>query len=312
MHPAASVIFFTTASGAGYGLLALLGIMIPLGYLPTDPWFGVVSLVLSLGLVSVGLLSSTFHLHHPERAWRALSQWRSSWLSREGVAAILTYGPALLFAFGWIVYGNSIGGWAWWGIVAAMMALVTIFSTAMIYASLRTIRQWHHRLVPPIYLVLGLASGAIWLSAITSSFGIANNLIVVVALIFTLAGAVIKFMYWGSVDRSQSLSDSGTATGLGTIGTVAQFEAPHTEDNWVMREMGFQIGRKHALKLRKIVSFLAFFIPALCLLSALFDIGPALIMTWIAALSASLGIVIERWLFFAEAEHVVGLFYGRK
>lgn len=311
MHPAASVIFFTTASGAGYGLLVLLGIMVPLGYLPADPWFGAVSLLLSLGLVSAGLLSSTFHLHHPERAWRALSQWRSSWLSREGVAAIVTYGPALLFAFGWVVYGNSIGGWALWGIIAALMALVTIYSTAMIYASLRTIRQWHHRLVPLVYLVLGLASGAMWLSAITSSFGIENNLVVIIALILTVIGAVIKFMYWGSVDRSESESNPGTATGLGTIGTVKQFEAPHTEDNWVMREMGFQIARKHAMKLRRFVGLLAFLVPALCLLAVVFNVSPALMMTWVAALSASVGIVLERWLFFAEAKHVVGLFYGR-
>jgi sulfite dehydrogenase (quinone) subunit SoeC len=310
MHPAASVIFFTTASGAGYGLLALLGILVPLGYLPADPWFGGVTLLLALGLVSIGLLSSTFHLHHPERAWRALSQWRSSWLSREGVAAIITYGPALLFAFGWINYGNSIGGWAFWGAVAAIMALVTIYSTAMIYASLRTIRQWHHRLVPLVYLTLGLASGAIWLAAITSSFGIANNLVVGVALVLILLGAVIKFVYWFSIDQSVPPSDAGTATSLGEIGSVKQFEVPHTEDNWVMKEMGFQIGRKHTLKLRKIVGLLAFFVPFLCLLAALMNVAPLLIMTWIAAISASVGIVTERWLFFAEAQHVVGLFYG--
>jgi len=310
MHPAASVIFFTTASGAGYGILALLGILVPLGYLPADPWFGGVTLLLALGLVSLGLLSSTFHLHHPERAWRALSQWRSSWLSREGVAAIITYGPALLFAYGWIYNGNSIGGWAFWGAVAAVMALVTIYSTAMIYASLRTIHQWHHRLVPLVYLTLGLTSGAIWLAAITSSFGIANNLVIVAALILTLLGAVIKFLYWSSIDQSTSPSDAGSATGLGFIGSVKQFEVPHTEDNWVMKEMGFQIGRKHALKLRKIVGILAFFVPFLCLLAALMNVAPLVIMTWIAAISASVGIVTERWLFFAEAQHVVGLFYG--
>lgn len=311
MHPAASVIFFTTASGAGYGILVLLGILVPLGYLPTDPWFGSVILLLALSLVSGGLLSSTFHLHHPERAWRALSQWRSSWLSREGVAAILTYGPALLFAFGWIYYGNSMGGWAFWGAIAAIMALITIYSTAMIYASLRTIRQWHHRLVPLVYITLGLASGAIWLAAITSSFGIANDLVVVAALLLMLAGAVVKFLYWSSIDQSTSPSDAGSATGLGFIGSVKQFEVPHTEDNWVMKEMGFQIARKHALKLRKIAGLLGFLVPFLCLLAGLMGIAPMPIVAWIAAISASAGVVTERWLFFAEAQHVVGLFYGQ-
>ena len=101
MHPAISVIFFTAASGAGYGLLALLGIAVPGGLLPADPWFGVAALGLALALVSAGLLSSTFHLGHPERAWRAVSQWRSSWLSREGVAALATYIPTGLFGIGW-------------------------------------------------------------------------------------------------------------------------------------------------------------------------------------------------------------------
>jgi ferredoxin len=94
MHPAYSVIFFTTASGAGYGLWFWLGLRIAAEGLPDPAWPGVATLVLGGVLVSLGLLSSTFHLGHPERAWRAFSQWRSSWLSREGVAAVATYLPA--------------------------------------------------------------------------------------------------------------------------------------------------------------------------------------------------------------------------
>ncbi|MBT4940732.1 MAG: dimethyl sulfoxide reductase anchor subunit, partial [Rhodospirillaceae bacterium] len=101
MHPAYSVIFFTAASGAGYGLLGLMGVLNAGGYLPSDKWFGLTGFFLALGLITFGLLASTFHLGHPERAWRALTQWRSSWLSREGVLAVLTYVPAGLFAIGW-------------------------------------------------------------------------------------------------------------------------------------------------------------------------------------------------------------------
>ncbi|MCK5623016.1 MAG: dimethyl sulfoxide reductase anchor subunit, partial [Alphaproteobacteria bacterium] len=102
MHPAFSVIFFTTASGAGYGLLVWLGVFGALGLLPPDRWFGVTAFGLAFGLVTAGLLSSTFHLGHPERAWRALTQWKTSWLSREGVVAVLTYIPTGLYAIGWI------------------------------------------------------------------------------------------------------------------------------------------------------------------------------------------------------------------
>jgi len=73
MHPAFSVIFFTTASGAGYGLLALLGLSAASGMLASNRWLGAVSLGFALALVTAGLLSSTSHLGHPERAWRAFS-----------------------------------------------------------------------------------------------------------------------------------------------------------------------------------------------------------------------------------------------
>src|SRR6056297_2511505 len=117
MHPAYSVIVFTTASGAGYGLLALLGVWGMMGGHAPSTAFGLISGAVAFGLVTLGLLSSTYHLGRPERAWRAFSQWRSSWLSREGVAAVATYVPAGLFAIGWIFWGENGGIWGWFGVV---------------------------------------------------------------------------------------------------------------------------------------------------------------------------------------------------
>src|SRR3569833_1292825 len=105
MHPAFSVIFFTTASGAGYALLMLLGAFGALGVLPADPVLGVVGFGIGFVAVGAGLLASTFHLGHPERAWRAFSQWRSSWLSREGVLSLATFVPAGLQAVCWVFCG---------------------------------------------------------------------------------------------------------------------------------------------------------------------------------------------------------------
>ena len=105
MHPSFSIIFFTTLSGAGYGLLAMLGIYGALGLLPHDPAFVVVAMLLAFGAIGAGLLSSMLHLGRPERAWRALSQWRSSWLSREGVASIFTFQPPQKMGVGW--QGNN-------------------------------------------------------------------------------------------------------------------------------------------------------------------------------------------------------------
>src|SRR5688572_2941684 len=109
MHPTFSIVLFTTASGAGFALLFLIGIGVPLGLLPINPWFGFTSLAIAFALAVGGLLSSVFHLGRPERAWRAFSQWRSSWLSREGVLSVATFIPAAIFAIGWIFCGVTSG-----------------------------------------------------------------------------------------------------------------------------------------------------------------------------------------------------------
>ena len=154
MHPAFSVIFFTTASGAGYGMLFLMGVLGAAGLLPADMMLGLIGLGLALALVTAGLLASTFHLGHPERAWRAVSQWRSSWLAREGVAAIATYIPAGLLGLSWVLTGNITGPWGWLGVMTAVLAAITVYCTAMIYRSLRTIHQWHNAWLTPSYLIL--------------------------------------------------------------------------------------------------------------------------------------------------------------
>src|SRR5947209_20468827 len=141
MHPAFSIIFFTTASGAGYGLLTLLGILASLGRLPPDRSLGLISLGLGLGLIVAGLSSSTLHLGRPQRAWRAFSQWRSSWLSREGIASIFTFVPTGIFGLGWL-FERTDGLFAAAGLTMAAAATVTVVTTGMIYASLKPIAQW--------------------------------------------------------------------------------------------------------------------------------------------------------------------------
>src|SRR5258707_8133984 len=102
MHPAYSVIIFTTASGAGYGLLIGLSVGILLDIVPHDPAFGFFALGTSVALITIGLLTSTFHLGRPGRAWRAVTQVGTSWLSREGVAALVTYLPVAALGLGWV------------------------------------------------------------------------------------------------------------------------------------------------------------------------------------------------------------------
>lgn len=313
MHPAYSVIFFTTSSGAGYGLLIWLGLLGPLGWVPQTSVFGFVGLGLALILITAGLLSSTAHLGHPERAWRALSQWRSSWLSREGVASIATYIPAGVFGIGWVFLERTDGLFALAGVLSAALALVTVICTGMIYASLPTIRAWHQPFVTPVYIALSLATGALLLSLLLLLFGAATAWAPWLAILTLAVAWLLKTVSWATADSAEKTYTIGQATGLGRFGKVRPLEPPHTQPNYVMREMGYQIGRKHAQKLRRISVMLAFVVPALLsifMLAAGTQLG--LLLALVAVISAGAGVLVERWLFFAEAEHVSMLFYGRE
>jgi DMSO reductase anchor subunit len=313
VHPASSVILFTTASGAGYGLLFLLGIAMPAGLIPAERWLGLAAMGLSLGAISLGLLASTFHLGHPERAWRALSQWRSSWLSREGVAAVLTYIPAGLFAFGWVLLETAGGVWTLAGLLATLGALATVVCTAKIYASLKTIREWHNPWVVPVYLAFALMTGALWLSVVLHLFGPGVPWCDLLAAASVLLAWGLKLVYWRSIDAGPGPSTPESATGLAAFGTVRLLDPPHPQQNYLLREMGFRIGRKHAAKLRRIALWVGFaatsFFSALALLASGW---PAALAAVFAALSGSLGTALERWLFFAEARHSVTLYYGER
>jgi DMSO reductase anchor subunit len=311
MHPALSVILFTTLSGAGYGLLAMVGIMAPFGALPSDRFFGLAALGLALGAVSIGLLASTFHLGRPERALRAFTQWRTSWLSREGVSSVATYVPAGVFGIGWIFYEKTDGIIALCGILAALGAVVTVYCTAMIYRSLKPIQRWHNRWVVPNYLALALATGLLWLTLLLQAFGQPSRLVMIATMLLLIVAATLKLAYWRFIDGSASASTAGTATGLGRFGEVRLFEAPHTSENYLQKEMGFVIARKHAAKLRRITLLAAFALPLLLTLAAILLPGiPAVAASAIAAPLAMVGVVVERWLFFAEAKHSVTLYYG--
>ena len=313
MHPAYSVIFFTTASGAGLGLLAWLGLGNALDLLPKSQWFGFFGVGLAVVLLSAGLMSSTFHLGRPERAWRAFSQWRSSWLSREGVSAVLTYIPTGVLGIGWGIMGITDGAVAVAGVVAAVLAIVTIYTTGMIYASLPTIRAWYQPLVPIVYIALGLASGAVLLTLLLAIFEGVPSWAVWLSVAAIAAGFVAKSLYWSTVAGEKRTSTVGTATGLGGFGKVRPLAPPHTMANFVMREMGYEVARKHAEKLRGIVHLMLFVVPAALLLATLVVGSPlTLPLVLLAFGSTAVGLVTERWLFFAEAEHVSMLYYGKE
>jgi sulfite dehydrogenase (quinone) subunit SoeC len=303
MNPAYSVILFTTASGAGYGLLALLGLVGFNHGTSSSPGFALTSLFVALALITVGLLSSTFHLGHPERAWRAFSQWRSSWLSREGVAAVITYPIALAFGAVWSGLFDASHLIKPLAIFTAMMCAVTVICTAMIYRSLKTIRAWNNSLTLPVYLLFALATGSVLLMAIASAFGRYQVFQMIISVIAIIALLVTKMVYWKRLREEARTYTMSAATGLGP--GVRQWEVPHTNVNFIMKEMGYVVGRRHAEKLRAAIIGLLLMSAAF---SALTIMSPRVSLAALATLAVAAW--MERWLFFAEAQHVVSLFYG--
>ncbi len=307
MHPAYSVILFTTASGAGYGLLALLGLAGASHGAASSIGFALTASFIALALITIGLLSSMLHLGRPERAWRAFSQWRSSWLSREGVASVVTYAPALAFIAIWSGLADVPQLITPLGVITAIMCAVTVYCTAKIYSTLPTIRAWAQPLTGPVYLAFSLATGAALMTAIAAAFGRFQSFQVMLSVAALIVLGVLKFFYWRAIDGAEKTHTIEAATGLGHIGSVRQWELPHTSVNFVQREMGYAVARKHSAALRGFV----FALLALALLAILVSLALPL-LSFVTASLALAAAVVERWLFFAEAQHVSTLYYGEK
>lgn len=354
MRPTFSIILFTVLSGAGYGLWILVGLIFATEWpicSAAESILGNVEIttitclhpdaityafVAGFLLVAIGLSASVGHLGKPLRAWRALSQWRTSWLSREGVSSLLTFLPAVgIVIYAWMLSaqvgaaetGTPFSPWIdrrtirLLGAALAFGSLVTVYCTANIYACLKPIQGWHNRFVMPVYLLIAIYSGALmfwvckslpdtWAPLPAQHDARWSLLIGLVVVMLSIIGAALKSGYWKSIDQ-QPTKTTADATGLGRFGEVHSFEQPHTEENYLTHEMGFRVARKHSRKLRMICLIAGFAVPGLLALLTLL-VADLAVVAWISLLSGMLGIFVERWLFFAEAKHAVMLYYGAR
>lgn len=290
MHPAPSVIFFSTFSGLGFGLLAWLGIGIP----AVTGWSAFAFFAIAYILAVGGLISSTFHLGHPERALKAFTQWQTSWLSREAWCAVGALTLMAIYGAGLVFFDQR---WTIIGLLGAVLSLGTVFTTSMIYGQLKTVPRWHQPLTPFNFMSLSIAGGAL----------LAGE--VMWAVILLVIAGVIQAATWifGDKALASSGTDMASATQLGGIGKVRAFEPPHTGTNYLLREFVHVVGRKHAQKLRIIALGLMAVLPVVLLLLPFNHI-----IAVVAVLAHVAGVLTARWLFFAEAEHVVGLYYGKR
>jgi DMSO reductase anchor subunit len=310
MRPAGSILLLTTLTGFAFGLLAWIGVYAALGLLPAVPLLGVAGTGLGLVLASLGLAASILHLGRKERAWRALSQWRSSWLSREGVCAILVYPVAVLLAIA-LRLGHDGVAVRLLGAAVVVASLATVLCTAMIYASLKPIRQWHNSHTAPDYLIYAVFSGALLFTLLHAVLVGRSGPMDLIAAATAAVALLAKYAYWRHVDAQKPLASLAAAIGLPKDVQVKPLDAPHFTENYVLREMGFAIARRHAGKLRRIALGLGFGFPLGLVLLASLSVAPVAV-TAAALACAAIGLLTERWLFFAEATHVAALYYGRR
>jgi len=196
------------------------------------------------------------------------------------------------------------------GLALALNAVIVVVCTARIYTSLPTIAAWHDARVLPSFLSFAFATGATWWWLLAAASGFSASAWPLAAASGALIAAACKFAYWRRPAEATAETGTGTATGLERYGHVRSVEAPHTEANYLTHEMGFVLARKHAARLRRITLVLVGgIVPLLALLAIALPIA-AVPFAVLATTAAALGVFVERWLFFAEARHVVMRYYG--
>ena len=289
MHPAPSIILFTVLSGFGFGLTSIVGLLQFLNQI------SMVDIIIfsSMGLFfsTIGLISSFFHLANKKNAIKSMSQWQTSWLSREAISSIFCL-SIVVGNIGWIfvqnMYINEVG------IILFLLSLITVFTTSMIYAQLKTVPSWNNMLTPTLFIFAALAGGSILIT---------DHASLVLLLIF----AVLQVLFWYNADRSfiDIETTVGTALGFSKNEDIRAFDAAHTNRNYLLNEMVYKVARKHAVKIRYISFFAAFVLPMSLIL-----IFPGNFSVSVLIIASHLvGIYFSRWLFFAEAKHSVSFYY---
>ena len=302
MKPALSVIFFTVSSGAGLGLLVwLLIASLMADHIRMDgATFYKGGLIAGL-FITAGLVSSTLHLANRKNAIYSLTRIKTSWLSREGLLALLLYPIAALHLaalhFGW----PQVTPVTLWMLIIDAIAI--LFCTGMIYGCLRTIPRWNTWMTPAKYVLFGLMSGAVLLPAVLSlrpsEVGPVGK--PMVAILLLGVGLVLYLAYLLKHPRAQHTIND--ALGF-KQGSVRLLDVGHSHGTFLTNEFGFSVAREKARALRWSAIGCGFILPMLlCFFTKWF---------WAASLICMIGLLVERWLFFAEAEHVVRLYHGQQ
>ncbi|MGN6390277.1 MAG: dimethyl sulfoxide reductase anchor subunit family protein [Burkholderiaceae bacterium] len=320
MNPAFPVIFLTTLIGVGQGLFVALYAGELLGLtgavpMPPDRGFFALGSLVSLAFLAAGLAASFLHLGRPERAWRAASMWRTSWLSREVIAlpvfmaTVAAYGAA--HDAGWHLGMPGAPGAlvAAIGIAGVILCVALFVCTGMIYACIRFLQEWASPLTLMNYFLLGTASGFTLATAfaafaapeLTAGYGWTAIALTASGLLFRLASL------WRNA-RLRPKSTMQTATGIRHPRIVQKAQGA-MGGSFNTREYFHGKSRDFLRAVKWAFLALTFPVPALLLVAGLATGSLPLLAA--AFLVQYAGLIAERWFFFAQANHPQNLYYQR-
>ncbi len=315
MHPSFSLILFTSMAGMAQGAIVSLAVLNSGSEQLPSELLNVYLFPLILALLFGGLLASTFHLGHPERAWRAIMMWRTSWLSREVLIlpAFIAL-TALAYYFSWQA---SVPNWLW--LLLSIAALALWVCTAMIYQCIRFIQEWAHPATMVNFIALGMSSGWFLLMVLLTLWSILhpNQAVVTSSNIAGVAGFTgflillslsLKLWIWKRNRGLKPKSNLQSATGIKT-GFVRQISMGMMGGSFNTREFFHQQSSFFVANVRKIAFFGTYLLPVL-LLTIVVSNGTLSVLV-LAFVVHCIGLMAERWLFFAEANHPQNLYYQR-
>jgi len=309
MRPQFSIIFFTTLAGMAQGLLFFIALSNLYSQATPSVFLTNLALPAAFVLLSLGLLASFFHLGHPERAWRAAMMWRTSWLSREVIAL-----PALMaatIAVYLYALNSEVPQWLW--LILLFTTLALWVCTAKIYQCIRFIQEWSHPSTLTNFILLGLTSGLILLELLIALWGDAAAQIIdaplsIVAFLLLFLSFNLKLWIWRRNRDLKPKSNLATATGI-KGSNIRQTSMGLMGGSFNTREFFHHQTDRVIANLRKIILLCAYVIPMI--LMAYSITAPSIPMILLALLMNYLGLLAERWMFFAEANHPQNLYYQR-
>lgn len=322
MHPAFSVIFLTTLIGVGQGLFLALytgqlySVIKVLPVQDSPGFYGYGSLLALIFLVG-GLISSFFHLGHPERAWRSAAKWKTSWLSREVIVLPAFMGTTFIYAMihinGWnpVLFSLSddfvVDLSLFIGAINTALAFTLFICTAMIYACIKFLQEWSTPLTVVNYTLLGMASGFALCTAFAAY--VESDLInfyggwTIALTLFAFITRVASLIRNNKIKHKSTLS---TAIGIRHT-SIKQKAQGSMGGSFNTRE--YFHGAKPALfkSIKWIFLVLVFVVPVILLSVALSS--NVFILFTLTFIVQYAGLIAERWFFFAQANHPQNLYY---